>query len=249
MRNISGMQMGAGGNISPTSNIALTHTLMSTLTQRAQGLPGIGVLYGASGLGKSTGAAFASNPTTFNGLYVSCRSFETRKSLSEMICKNLGIVPKGNIPALVEAIIETLAIAQRPLIIDEVDHIAESRTLELLRDIHDASGAPLVLIGEEGLPGMLRKHERFDNRVLVWQPAALCSAKDVAALCKQYAPKITFAEDLQKRLLAECEGRTRRVVVNIENIKRHAEQQGITQVDATCAVKLYTGRAPGRGAA
>ncbi len=247
MKNLNGMQL--GGNISPTSNIALTHTLMSTLVSRASGLPGIGVLYGASGLGKSTGAAFASNPTTFNGLYVSCRSFETRKSLAEMICKTLGIVPKGNIPALVESIIETLAIAGRPLIVDEVDHIAESRTLELLRDIHDASGAPLLLIGEEGLPSALKKHERFDNRVLVWQPAAPCSPKDVEALCKQYAPKIIFSADLQKKLLAECEGRTRRVVVNIENIKRHAEAKGIAQVDADCGVKLYTGRAPGRGAA
>jgi len=235
-----------GGVIAPTSNIGLVHTLMEQLTGRAAGLPGIGAFYGRSGLGKSFGASYASHPAGFNGIYVSCRSFETKKSFAEQICKSIGITAKGNIPLIVDAIVEVLSITNRPLIVDEVDYIVESRTLELIRDIHDASGAAILLIGEEHLPAKLKRHERFDNRVLTWQPAAVCSSGDFDLLAKQYAGDIQVSADLKKRVLAETNGITRRVVVNLENIKRWCDRKGVKEAPANCDVDLYTGRAPGR---
>lgn len=237
-----------GGVIAPTSNISLVYTTMDALTTRAPGLPGIGAFYGRSGLGKSFGAAYASHPAGFNGIYVSCRSFETKKSLAEQICKAIGITPKGNIPNIVDAIVEVLTISGRPLIVDEVDYVVDSRTLELVRDLHDASGAAILLIGEEHLPAKLKRHERFDNRVLIWQPAVACTAADFDLLAKQYAPEIRIDADLKKRVLAETQGITRRVVVNLENIKRWCDRQGAKEAPADCNVDLYTGRAPGRAA-
>lgn len=235
-----------GGVIAPTSNIGLVHTLMEQLTTRAPGLPGIGAFYGRSGLGKSFGASYASHPAGFNGIYVSCRSFETKKSLAEQVCKAIGITPKGNIPTIVDGIVEVLSISARPLIVDEVDYIVESRTLELIRDLHDASGAAILLIGEEHLPAKLKRHERFDNRVLTWQPAAGCSASDFDLLAKQYAVEIKIDPDLKRRVLTETHAVTRRVVVNLENIKRWCDRKGTKEAPADCDVDLYTGRAPGR---
>jgi hypothetical protein len=242
----TGLATSGGGEIAPTSNISLVHTTMEALTDRAGGLPGIGVLYGRSGLGKSVGAAYASHPAGFNGIYVSCRSYETKKSLAEQICKAIGILPKGNIPSIVDAIVEVLVISGRPLIVDEVDYIVESRTLELLRDLHDVSSAAILLIGEEHLSGKLKRHERFDNRVLVWQPAVACTGTDFDLLAKQYTPGISFDAQLKKRVLAETHGVTRRVVVNLQNIKRWCDAKGVKDAPADCDVQLYTGNAPGR---
>lgn len=241
--------LGAGGSIASTSNIALVHSTMDALIQRAPGLPGIAMFYGASGLGKSFGAAYASHPAGFNGIYVSCRSFETKKSFVEQVCKSIGITPRGNIPAIVDEIVQVLVLSNRPLIVDEVDYIVDSRTLELIRDLHDAAGAAILLIGEEQLPAKLKRHERFDNRVLIWQPAAKCSGADFDALARQYVPGIEIAPELKKRVLAETGGITRRVVVNLENIKRWCGAQGITTAPADAAVDLYTGAAPGWRAA
>lgn len=235
-----------GGVIAPTSNIGLVHTVMETLTTRAGGLPGIGAFYGRSGLGKSFGAAYASHPAGFNGIYVSCRSFETKKSLAEQICKAIGITPKGNIPTIVDAVVEVLSLSNRPLIVDEVDYIVESRTLELIRDLHDASAAAILLIGEEHLPAKLKRHERFDNRVLIWQPATICTNADFDLLAKQYAGDIRIDPKLRTRVLSESSTITRRVVVNLENIKRWCDRKGTKDAPADCDVELYTGRAPGR---
>lgn len=237
---------GAGGVIAPTSNIGLVDTVMDNLTTRAAGLPGIAAFYGRSGLGKSFGAAWASHPAGHNGIYVSCRSIETKKSLLQQICKAIGITPKGNVPEILDMVVEVLSISNRPLIVDEVDHIVEGRSLEVLRDLHDASSAAILLIGEEHLPAKLKRHERFDNRVLIWQPAAKCSTKDLDMLLTQYAPGIDVHAELKKRVLVESADVTRRVVVNIENIKRWCDQNGTKQAPADCKVDLYTGRAPGR---
>lgn len=238
----------AGGSVAPTSNIALVHSTMQALTERASGLPGIACFYGPSGVGKSFGASYASHPAGFNGIYVSCRSFESKKSLAELMCKAIGIQVRGSIPTIIDAITEVLALGQRPLIIDEVDHIVEGRTLEIIRDLHDASGASVLLIGEEHLPAKLKRHERFDNRVLLWQPAVRCSASDFDHLVKRYAPTIGFAPELKKRILAETHGITRRVVVNLENVKRWCGQKGVQAAPADCDVVLYTGDAPVRRA-
>lgn len=236
----------AGGHVAPTSNISLVHVTMDTLVERASGLPGIGTFYGPSGVGKSFGASYASHPAGFNGIYVSCRSFETKRSFADQICKAIGITPRGNIPQVVDEIVQVLVLSGRPLIVDEVDHIVESRTLELIRDLHDASGAAVLLIGEEHLPAKLRRHERFDNRVLVWQQAVRCNPADFDLLAEQYAGAIEIAPELKKRVLAETHGITRRVVVNLENIKRWCDHKGVKVAPGDADVELYTGMAPGR---
>ena len=235
-----------GGEIAPTSNVALMHTLMETLTKRDPSLPGIGTFYGASGLGKSFAAAYAGHPLGFNGAYVECKAYDTTKSFVGTICKALGITAKGSIPDQMDTIIEALAISGRPLIVDESDRIVETKRIELLRDIHDKSGAALVIIGEENLPGKLKRHERFDNRVLVWQPAGRCSVADFDQLAKLYAAGITIDPDLRKRVLHETGNVTRRVVTNLANIKRWCEAKATKAAPADCDVKLYTGAAPGR---
>lgn len=235
-----------GGEISATGNVALMHTVMDTLTKRAPGLPGIGTFYGPSGYGKSFAAAYASHPSGFNGVYVECHVYDTMKSLVESIAKGLGLNIKGTIAAQMGQIIEALALSNRPLILDEGDVLVDTNRLELVRNLHDASGAAVLIIGEQDLPNKLKRHERFDNRVLIWQPAVRCTVSDVDMLAKQYCPSITIAPDLKKRVLAETDGVTRRVVTNLVNIKRWCDAQGIKEAPADADVKLYTGAAPGR---
>lgn len=245
---VKNMATTAGSSIAPTSNVGLVHTLMDQLTQREPGMPGIGTLYGPSGLGKTVAAAYASHPVGHNGIYLSCRSYDTKKSFVEQICKAAGVQAKGSIANVVDDIVSLLVVTGRPLVIDEVDHIVESRILELVRDIHDAANAAILLIGEEALPTKLKKHERFDNRVLVHQPAVRCTAADFDLLARQYVPNLGIHVELRKRVLAETTGITRRVVTSLQSIKRWCDAQGLSDAPADCAATIYTGAVPGRRA-
>ena len=75
-----------------------------------------------------------------------------------------GDVPTHNGNRCKEIIVDLLDRKRVPLFIDEADRLKIDR-IEDLRDIHEMTGAPVVLIGEEGLLGLLSERRRIWSRV------------------------------------------------------------------------------------
>ncbi len=230
----------------PLSNIQLAATALERAINRSGNLPGIVTLHGPSGLGKTMAGTFCANK--FNGICVECRSFFTAKSLMVAILKEAGIIPARTLADMLEQLVEELRLSRRPLIIDEVDHIAETKALQLIRDIHDAAQCAVLLIGEEHLPRKLVRTERFHNRVLLWQPASAASERDTQQLARFYSPSIEIGEDLLKRLHKESRAVVRRICVNIDAVREFGQTHG----HKTVGLKewgdqpFYTGEAPTR---
>jgi hypothetical protein len=234
------------GGIADIGNMDLTATALERLMSRTEGLPGIGVLHGPAGWGKSVAAARLAN--RYRGYYVQMRSCWTRKALLEKIIGDMGIKPARTLPAILDQIAQQLAGSRRPLLIDEFDYCAGSASLvELVRDIHEAAGnAPILCIGEEGLPQTLQRYERFHSRVLTWVPAAPVNLSDAQKLRPIYAPEIDIREDLLEHVVKAAHGSVRRVCVNLELIQEEALVQGWADADlkAWGSRPLYTGESP-----
>lgn len=219
----------ASGGIAPLRNVGLVKRLLDQAMERDPRLPGIVVAHGPSGFGKSWAAAFARNMT--DACYVECRSRWTPMALTSVILRGLSITPKRAIWQMIEQIGDELAKSGRPLIVDEVDHIVNARMVEVVRDIYEASGAPILLIGEEYLPQKLERWERVHNRILdavAVQPADLDDARQLALL---YAPGVAVHDDLLTRVVTLSEGRVRRVCVNLHRIKVEAGRLGAATMD------------------
>ena len=75
--------------IAKITNIALANAAMAQLVNRQDGLPGLGVLYGPSGYGKTTATVAVANQT--RAYYVQLRSAWTRKTFMEKVCVELGV--------------------------------------------------------------------------------------------------------------------------------------------------------------
>lgn len=217
-----------------TQTIAVAATAMQTIIDRAEGVPGIAVLSGRPGLGKTTAAAYLTHPVGSDAVYVSCRSFETTKSLALQLLKELGVAAKTHWPisTAYDHICEALIQCGRPLVVDEVDRIAEKNTIEFLRDLHDNAHTSLFLIGEEDLKRkLLNHHERFHDRVLVWAKAMPCDGGDLAKLIKHYVPQLAIAPDAQKWLLQSTSGTARKLVSNLAALREHALAGGVETID------------------
>lgn len=142
-----------------------------------------------------------------------------------------GLVMKGTIAVKVAEIIRLLADDNRPLIIDEADHLIKKVMIDVVREISDKSASPVILIGEEQLPEKLLPFERAHNRVFAWVAAQPVNVADAAALASLYAPNITIAVDLIEHVVGLTDGVTRRVVINLERIKEFAMERGLTHID------------------
>ncbi len=169
------------------------------------------------------------------------------------ILKEVGVqAPRGTITDMIEQAVQVLAAdRRRPLIVDEAHHVAHKRFVDLLRELHDKSLAPVILIGEETLPRQLEAFERVHNRMLDWVPAQPCDEGDFGRLAKVYCPGLTIADDLVKAIMAATRGNTRRIVVNLAAAAEAAAAAGVTTVDLAAmggAGALIGSSAPSRRA-
>ena len=181
-------------------------------------------------------------------MYVECRSYFTKKSLLLSICKEMRLRPGATIYDMVGQIGEQLSLSGRPLIIDEMDHIVDRNLVELVRDIYEASYAPILMIGEELFPAKLKRWERFHNRVLEWCPAEVADEGDTTKMARLYAPGVEIAGDLQGEIIKQSRGVHRRICVNINLVRQHARSIGAASMDLKTwgSRPLYTGDAPVR---
>ena len=227
------------GKAAQLANVFAFSVLVDKVMNRHPGLPPLGVFSGRSGLGKTIAATEGAH--LYRAYYVEMKSIWTRKRLFEAICQEMGITHRAKTAVgMFDQVCEELAVSNRPLFIDDAQFLG--RNLELVRDIAEGSQGAVILIGEEALPMELRKWERIDNRVLVWEQAKPCTAQDAAVLAGIYAEGVTIAEDLLAKICASVTGCTRRVCVNLFNVREFATARGLAAIDAaTFTDRLYTG--------
>lgn len=234
------------GGIAEITNLGLCDVALERAIERSASLPGMVCLFGPSGYGKSVAATHVANRR--RAYYVQAKSVWTKKHTLVAILHEMGMKPAPTIPEMLEQAAQELAMSGRPLIIDEMDHIVEKNSVELIRDLYESSQAPILLIGEEQLPNKLKKWERFHGRVLAWVPAQPVSLEDATKLIPLYANQVHIENDLLQHLVEISGGSVRRVAVNLELVQEQAMTNGWESVDLRTwgKTELYTGEAPKR---
>jgi hypothetical protein len=234
-----------GGN-APLYNVTLCLATYEKARDRPSHLPGIVVFYGPSGFGKSRAASETATRT--GAYYLQVQSGWTRKSIYAAILKVMGIIPGKTMYEMGEQIAVQLATSGLGLLLDDAQYMTERGTIEAVKDIYESSYAPIMLIGEENLPGELERWERLHGRVLDFAPAQPPSLGDARILRDLYISGVSIADDLLARVHEQCRGSVRRILVNLEHIKGQAQARGIeTMTLAEWGDRpLYTGKAPSR---
>ncbi|WP_047396484.1 AAA family ATPase [Chitinibacter sp. ZOR0017] len=227
-------------------NLTLVQEALMSAVGRHSGLPGLVCFYGPSGWGKSVSANVVANRT--RARYVQAKSVWTKKHFLKAVLFEMGIKPAGTVAEMLDQAAEEMAASQRPLIVDEMDHLVDKNAVEVVRDLYEASHAPILLIGEEQLPHKLKRWERFHGRVLAWVPAQPVDLSDARALRSVYSNDIEIADDLLNKTLEAAHGSVRRVAVNLNNIRKVALELGRESMDlkAWGSRPLFTGDAPKR---
>lgn len=233
--------------IVPLTNVGLLATAVENVMNRPPELPGVAVMYGFSGLGKSLSAAYTAN--LHRAYYLQCRESFTRKAFVQAMLREMGITPMKTLNEMIDQVAEQLSRSGRPLIIDDVQYVIEKSAANIITDLYEASQGTLVLIGEEHVPtAMSKRLERLHNRVLEWVPAQEASLDDVQLLAEKSYPDIEIDADLLERVNTRVRGCLRRVAVNLYQIHSEALANGWSRVDlATWGDRdIHTGQAPAR---
>lgn len=214
-----------------TKNVAALQLAYEALASRDNGVPGMGLVHGYTGAGKTTSVTALINKT--RGVYVRAAATWTSSAMLGRIMVELGAEPlaRGG-AAMVDHIVNALAAEQRPLFVDEADYLVKDlKMLETLRDIHDLSGMPVVLIGMEGIERRLVHRQQLARRISQWvefNPSDLEDARTLAdTVCE-----VKIEQDLLEALHTEAKGSVGLMVVGLARIEALAKGNGWKTVDA-----------------
>ena len=228
-------------------NVASFMAMTARLIERSPHLPGFGVCHGPSGFGKTYASIFAQNRTKARRVEVG--DSWTRRTLLRQLLKECGetVKDRWSISDLSDIAKGVLADdPRRPLIVDEADKLVDKGMIELVRELQEASGAPVILVGEEKLPAKLTTVERMHNRVLHWFPAQPCDLEDARTLARAFAPKVEIKDDLLEAFRSRSGGRARRIVVNLDHAAELARNKSLKTLDLNTwgAADFFTGEPP-----
>ena len=247
MKQHTEIKPGSTPRFAPLKNVAALAVLVERLRDRHPNMPGLGVFFGFSGYGKTHAGIYAQNK--HGCIKVDFRPIWSVKYLLRAILSELGETNYRGTNADLEArIVERLAEPNAPiLIIDEADFLVDKNMIEIIRSIHDASNASIILIGEEALPNKLRRSERTWNRVLGFVAAQPCDLEDARSLARAWHSDLDISDAMLNHLITICRGEARRITTNLDHVADWARNNGVRRIDpSTYDGDFNDGKAPSR---
>ena len=168
-----------------TKNVKNFITMTTNLQTRAEGVPGMVLVYGEPGLGKTQTALWWVANHQSDAIYVSAKQSMSTRWLLEEITKELGDTPSYRTSELFDQIVRELIRKPRIIIVDEIDYLTQEKSaIEMLRDIHDRTHTPIILIGMSLADKKLKRYKHLYDRlseILHYQPFLKDDVKNLIA--------------------------------------------------------------------
>lgn len=217
--------------IAHVKNIQMLATAADALSTRAPGTPGVGLIWGATGYGKTTATAWLSNQ--LNAVYTRAWPTWTPTSMLSSLMQELSLKPLGRTQPMIDAIVRSLSAESRPVFIDEADYLADKPILlETLRSLHDVSSSPLILIGMRDFQRRVMHRDQLAGRISQWvefQPADLSDARTLTdEVCE-----VKVTDDLVEHLHKKSAGSMRAMVVGLNRIEQFARKKNLSKVNSS----------------
>lgn len=211
-----------------TKNVKKFITMANNLQNRAEGVPGMGLVYGEPGLGKSQ----TINWWAFNNEAILVRSTQlmTPRWLLNEVLEGMGEIGYYKTSDCFNLIIRNLIVNPRVLIIDEIDYLMiDTRTVETLRDIHDKTNVPIILVGMTNTKSRLKRYKHLYDRISEVVKFEPFSKQDIQIIVQELS-EIPMS-DCALKLIYSNMNRFRQIVKVINKAEILAKANGLNEID------------------
>ena len=205
--------------------------VMALVGERGQWVPEMVLVDGRTGTGKST--ALGNIVVQHGAVSVRANAALTFGSLLDVIGFELRLEARYRNADKLNAITSALKESRRALFIDEFDYLlrGDGRMTEVLRDIHDEAGVPIVLIGMEGIDRKLAKHPQFLRRISQRVEFRGLDIGDAELVAKTIC-EVEIAPDLLKLMHERTKGNIGLMTVALKRVEDFAKGNRLKRVDA-----------------
>ncbi len=211
-----------------TQNVKNFINLMNNLQNRAEGVPGMALVYGEPGLGKTQAMLWWAAQN--DAIFVRSTNLMSGRWFLEELAEELGEVPYYKSSDLFRQCIRQLKDEPRVIIVDEIDYLAsDSHIIETIRDIHDKTNVPVVLVGMSMADKKLMRYRHLYDRISEKLKFELFTFSDIKAIIEQLC-EVELTECAITHIYNHT-NRFRQIVKVINRAEGIAEANGISVVD------------------
>ena len=147
-----------------TKNVKKFVSLMDNLQKLPPNIPKLALVYGEHGLGKTHTIMWWAIRN--DAIYVRANNEMTQSGLLKAIVEELDERPYYQMQENYKLILKHLKTNPQTIIVDEVDYLIGSKNaIEILKDIQDCTGSPLVLVGMGLVDRKISRLKHFDDRL------------------------------------------------------------------------------------
>lgn len=212
-----------------TKNVKNFVSLMEEVKQLPDNIPKILLVYGEYGLGKSETIKW----WTFKNdcVYVRANQGMTSRWLLSEIAEELGEEPFWHIQDTFNLVEQKLKQNPKPLIIDEVDYLVNNNVIEVLRDLHDRTGGPMILVGMVNIDKKLSRYPHLKDRIYKAFKFESYDKQDIKQILSELS-EIPITDD-GLEYLATRHNQFRQIVKLINKIEKFAIINDLTELNET----------------
>jgi replication-associated recombination protein RarA len=223
-----------------TQNVEKSVVMLNYLLKRPKlEMVGLGLIYGAPGLGKSRFARRFAIQNDF--MYMRLESTSTAKTFLvdfyNLLARryNVGARPRGNANKILSMCIEILHDAKDPVIfIDEIDYAFTYQNKALLgaiRDIVDETLSVIVLVGmQDAKKSLLRANAHYFDRCNYFVEYKKLNTKDITNIFNEISDVEVTAPAIA-RISKATDGTLRKVIKILHAVEKIAASKGLTKIE------------------
>jgi hypothetical protein len=211
-----------------TRNVAKFRESLSVLEDTERGQPGLGVVWGRAGRGKTVCAREYAVRT--GAVYLRVLQGWTPRAMLAALCGQLNGSEPHTVDRAKRTAIDCLGKTPKTILVDEADRL-NIDLVEHFRDIHDLVGVPVVLIGEEHLFPTINARRRIWSRVMQTVEFGPIACEDILLFALE-AASLRLDPDAAEKIGVKSSGDFRLVWAHVHALEQMARAAGIKTVDA-----------------
>ncbi|MDD3535191.1 MAG: ATP-binding protein [Candidatus Cloacimonetes bacterium] len=226
------------GKLIPTHNVLEANRCISELQRRPKlEMVGLGLVYGAPGLGKTTWATRTA--LRENYIYLRLEATTTAKNFSKTLLRTLSkslgygdIAVAGSAHDLFQRSVNLLALHPHTVIlIDEIDYgFRNPLLLGAIRDIVDETLAIVILVGmENAMERLLQINRYYFDRCSQFYQFLPCSLKDLSMVATSIL-EIKMDEDVVRYIHRVSGGNLRQAIKVMDSMESLALAKNLSTI-------------------
>ena len=211
-----------------TKNVKQLVALLDEVQKLPPNIPKLALVYGEHGLGKTHSVIWWA--TRNDAIYVRANNEMTQNGLLKVIVEELGERPFFFMQENFNLVLKHLRFEPKIIVVDEVDYLVGNKNaIEVLRDIQDNTGVPIVLVGMGMMDKKIARFKHFDDRIYKKLKFEHFDENDIKEILESMT-ELNFTDDAIT-YLATRTNQFRQLVKLLEKIEKLSKTNSIDDFD------------------